>query len=82
MTPREVRNALVYVLNNFRKHGAVACAIDWCSSAPWFAGWKHRPPPMSPRRGEAPVAAAQTWLLRTGWLRHGPIAPDEAPRSG
>ncbi|HEX7125604.1 MAG TPA: transposase [Thermodesulfobacteriota bacterium] len=37
-TPREVRNALVYVLNNFRKHGAPPRVVDPCSSARWF-GW-------------------------------------------
>jgi hypothetical protein len=38
-TPREVRNALVYVLNNFRKHIRVARGIDPYSSAAWFTGW-------------------------------------------
>jgi hypothetical protein len=33
-TPREVRNALVYVPNNWRKHGAVARTLGGCSSAP------------------------------------------------
>jgi len=32
-TPREVRNALVYVLNNFRKHFHAARGLDPCSSA-------------------------------------------------
>jgi hypothetical protein len=81
-TPREVRNALVYVLNNWRKHGqgAVAPLIDWCSSAPWFAGWKDRPSAMLPRGVEVPIVAPETWLLRVGWLRHGTLAPDERPR--
>ena len=47
-TPREVRNALVYILFNDRKHargGATATAraapadLDLCSSALWFTGW-------------------------------------------
>src|SRR5262249_44109167 len=42
-TPREVRNALRYVLLN-RKHHASEKRFDkyWidpCSSAPWFGGW-------------------------------------------
>jgi len=41
-TPREVRNALRYVLNNARHHG-IDPGDDWidpCSSAAWFDGWK------------------------------------------
>lgn len=38
-TPREVRNALVYVLNNARKHGIAYAGADSCSSGPWFDGW-------------------------------------------
>jgi REP element-mobilizing transposase RayT len=33
-TPREVRNALLYVLNNFKKHDTRARGIDLCSSGP------------------------------------------------
>src|SRR6185295_8434527 len=39
-TPREVRNALVYVLNNFKKHFRGARGLDPCSSAGWFDGWR------------------------------------------
>ena len=39
-TPREVHNALAYVLLNFRRHGHTAGDIDPCSSAPWFRGWR------------------------------------------
>jgi REP element-mobilizing transposase RayT len=41
-TPREVRNALRYVLLNFRKHahGRSAAGIDPFSSAAWFDGWR------------------------------------------
>lgn len=44
--PLEVRNALVYVLNNAKKHareaGIVVARgwIDSFSSASWFDGWK------------------------------------------
>jgi REP element-mobilizing transposase RayT len=38
-TPREVRNALVYVLHNARKHGIAYTGADPCSSGPWFDGW-------------------------------------------
>ncbi len=40
-SPRVVRNALAYVLNNFRKHGAAGISrIDPYSSAPYFAGFR------------------------------------------
>jgi hypothetical protein len=47
-TPREVRNALRYVLSNYRQHEAergARLARDWIdpfSSAFWFDGWKDR----------------------------------------
>jgi REP element-mobilizing transposase RayT len=52
-TPREVRNALRYVLNNFRKHSArhpalrrpSGPAIDPASSGRWFEGWSRAPAP-------------------------------------
>ncbi len=77
-TPREVRNALVYVLNNARKHRGVMREVDLCSSAPWFAGW--RTPPRAVQV-EKPVVDARTWLLTHGWRKWGLLAPDEAPRS-
>jgi putative transposase len=86
-TPREVRNALVYVLMNRRKHAssaapAVGRDFDVCSSAWWLDGWDRPPSPLSARYhvGVPPVAPAETWLLRTGWKRHGLIRIDESPR--
>ena len=38
-TPRAVRNALVYVLQNHRKHVLGARGMDAMSSAAWFSGW-------------------------------------------
>jgi hypothetical protein len=75
-TPREVRNALVYVLHNRRKHASVAVALDPCSSAVWFDGWLEPP---SPRPGRSPLAPPRTWLLRAAWRRHGRIGLDERP---
>lgn len=77
-TPREVRNALVYVLNNFRKHVLGARGIDPRSSGAWFSGWRDRPG--KDAIGSSPVAPARTWLARVGWLRHGRIAIVEGPR--
>jgi REP element-mobilizing transposase RayT len=38
-SPREVRNALVYVLQNLRKHGIALAGPDPLSSGPEFDGW-------------------------------------------
>ncbi len=83
-TPREARNALVYVLHDFKKHAshrvvlraAVARTIDPASSGAWFEGWTRR---VARGDGPKPVAPARSWLLRIGWLRHGRIDPAEAP---
>jgi REP element-mobilizing transposase RayT len=85
-TPREVRNCIRYVLLN-RKHHAPEKKfgrywIDPNSSAAWFDGWAE---PIRDDMGwkhalvtaPAPTARATTWLLSTGWRRHGPLAFDE-----
>jgi REP element-mobilizing transposase RayT len=77
-TPREVRHALLYVLNNLKKHVPTARGLDPCSSSAWFWGWK-RPVAQSP--GASPVAAPRTWLARVGWQRHGRLDLDEPPRA-
>jgi putative transposase len=76
-TPREMRAALVYVLQNWLKHVRGARGCDPRSSAGWFNEW--RTPPTRPQ-GLPPVRAARTWLARVGWLRHGRIDADEGPR--
>ena len=76
-TPREVRNALVYVLNNFRKHIRGARGLDPRSSARWFDGWRRWHAGMIE---PSPVARAGTWLARVGWRRHGLVDADECPR--
>jgi REP element-mobilizing transposase RayT len=69
-TPIEVRRALVYVLQNARKHGSVAGppAADPLSSGPWFDGWRAA---VERAVGAPPVARARSWLLRSGWRRRG-----------
>src|SRR5262245_19089526 len=76
-TPREVRNALAYVLLNARKHGAwLAPRPDPCSSGPSFDGWKPNEAAVSiPRRLPRP----RTWLLSRGWQRHGLLDPRASP---
>jgi hypothetical protein len=78
-TPREVRNALAYVLLNLRKHfGQRAPAgIDPASSGRWFDGWsgtRRRVGPDPPA-----VAKPRTWLLSVGWRRHPLLRPEEVP---
>jgi REP element-mobilizing transposase RayT len=89
-SPREVRNALSYVFNNFKKHGAITHGdgiVDRYSSAPSFAH-RHVPPALAvpipetaapdppPWRPDRP----RTWLLATGWTdHHGPLNTNERP---
>jgi putative transposase len=75
-TPREVRRALVYVLQNWLKHERGSRGRDPRSSAAWFNGWR-TPLPRPP--GPAPVRSPRTWLARVGWLRHGRLDADEGP---
>jgi hypothetical protein len=90
--PTETRNCIVYVLNNIRKHDAQRekvrdrCWIDPCSSGRYFDGWVDcpaRPPPARPPpdRADWVVARPRSWLLRSGWRKHGggPIDLDEVP---
>jgi putative transposase len=77
-TPKETRNAVVYVLMNFKKHHPQdRRPFDPCSSAAWFDGFRSGPlvsadPP--------PTWRPRTWLASTGWRRHGLIDPGEAPK--
>jgi putative transposase len=79
-TPLAVRNALVYVLQNYKKHQRVApgaARIDPCSSARWFTGWTRT---RKSADGERPTEDARSVLLRTGWKKHGLIDPGETPK--
>ncbi len=84
-SPREVRLALCYVLQNTRRHATTESEIvdpEWIdprSSGPWFDGWRSRPESFEPPEGRAPTAEAQTWLLAQGWRRCGLIRVDEVP---
>ena len=80
-TPREVRNALVYVLQNARKHTpSISFRPDSYSSGAWFDGWKANVEKVA-ESGSAFLARARTWLLGVGWKRHGLIDPRELPSS-
>ena len=77
-TPRMVRNALVYVLANARKHLRARRGIDPCSSARWFDGFREFAGDRA-SACEPVIRDAQTWLLRSGWRRHGLLSVDDAP---
>jgi len=82
-TPREVRNALVYVLSNRKKHGGSATSmLDRCASGQYFDGWRDNSgvPVARASPDEWPVAAGKTWLVTRGWKRLGLLHLDERPR--
>jgi REP element-mobilizing transposase RayT len=89
-TPRQVRHALVYVLNNWRRHGEDRASatktwkLDPFSTAIDFGGWKEL--------GDSPVLyrtpagyqgmivwRPRTWLLSEGWKKHGPPSVFDIP---
>lgn len=74
-TPSEVRNALVYVLMNAKKHGVRLSGVDAFSSGPWFDGFAN----VRPSTTDPPTAAPRTWLARDGWRRRGLIRIAESP---
>jgi REP element-mobilizing transposase RayT len=84
-TARQARNALSYVLNNWRRHredfdcaAARAAKLDPYSSALAFTGWTETfdvPAGYQP----LPVASPRTALLAGDWKRYGRIDPHERP---
>lgn len=78
-TPREVKNAIAYVLQNFAKHTKLLLHIDQFSSAAWFGGWSKlfgaaRAGPILEGRDGARklpefLSPPRTWLGREGWQR-------------
>ena len=95
-TPREVRNALVYIIFNDRKHHAArptsaaepapTPTVDRCSSVYWMHDWS--PSDRPPDGGvlpldDAPTSRPRTWLASWGWHRGKPsllLRFSEAPR--
>jgi hypothetical protein len=79
--PRDMRNVLIYVFGNARKHGMVLTELlDPCSSAELFDGWKEL---VGQRKGQSWLPGPVTWLLRDGWKkRRGPISIHEQARAG
>ncbi len=78
-TPREVRNALAYVLLNAQHHGIWASkGPDPYSSGESFDGWKDGES-ISAQSSSTLLGRARTWLLRSGWRRHGLLPWRQAP---
>src|SRR6187551_1406702 len=81
-SPSETRTALLYVLQNWKKHIRGTRGIDERSSGLWFDGWasKREWQALSP----CPVAAPRTWLAARGWRDKGggPLRLDEGPARG
>ncbi len=86
-SPRQVRHAICYVLNNWRRHEedravhARRWKVDPYSSGITF-GWKERDEVGLLYRPPATYSALitwlpKTWLLREGWMRHGLISVHE-----
>ncbi len=85
-TPREVRNALSYVLLNARRHAAKSgralprsVRIDPASSGRWFDGWSRSFASTLVSTNGRAVSPPRTWLLSAGWRRCGLLGPDEIP---
>lgn len=83
-TPREVRNAIAYMLLNAQRHAAKlgkrigSGRVDPASSGRWFDGWLHSPPSRPPTDLPA-VANPRTWLMTHGWRSQGLVGVDEIP---
>ena len=93
-TPRQVRNAIAYVLNNWRRHAVDRDALftlaggrlDPYASGRAFTGWREAippPPDPDPPDGYAmpEVSDPTTWLLRVGWTKAKAISAFEVPAS-
>ena len=88
-SPTQCRNALSYVLNNWRKHREDryrTWTVDPFSSAVNFGGWRELESSNqlfgTPDWYERlPTSTPETWLLRVGWTLNGLISTRERPAS-
>jgi REP element-mobilizing transposase RayT len=85
-SPREVRNALAYVLLNRQRHGGgirvqfAEGELDPCSSGAVFDGWARGFRAKDDAAGGTELTVApRSWLLATGWRRRGLLDPREVP---
>ena len=89
-TPRQVRHALSYILNNLRKHREDQTGlpstwlVDPFSSGISFPDWQEmegREVMWPIREGYDPIVVRRpkSWLLREGWKAHGTISARAVP---
>ncbi len=86
-TARQARQALAYVLNNWRRHRLdiddrgrrSAAKLDEFSSAIAFQGWRDYRFDVPAGYEPLPVSPPRTWLLASGWRDAGLIDPFETP---
>lgn len=87
-TPRQVRAALAYVMNNWRHHGEDRrgeaqrrALVDPYSTGILFDGWRDAPARFVVPEGyePLPVSGARTWLLTVGWRRHAGVGLRDVP---
>jgi len=89
-TPKQARNSLAYVLNNWRKHRedrrelARGWKVDPFSTGVLFMGWKEHEQAHTLwkwRDTYEPLSVylPKTWLLRVGWTKHGTISYFDIP---
>jgi hypothetical protein len=83
-TAYHARNALSYVLNNWRRHNIdllerSKAALDDMSSAITFDGWRGRRFDVPAEYDPLPVSPPRTALLASDWKVHGLIGTDERP---
>jgi REP element-mobilizing transposase RayT len=89
-SPRQFRNALVYVLFNSRRHASeperarrMHVLEAEHSSVVWVDAWD-APPELierivAARAAPSPVVRARTFIASRSWQRHGRLRPDEVP---
>ena len=84
-SPTQVRNALGYVVNNWRRHRedrqSPQLQLDPYSSARTFTGFRERRDLLWIDADDEilPVAFATTWLLREGWRKLGLLSVAQVP---
>ncbi len=87
---RQVRNALAYVINNWRRHRDDAGVftlldgkLDPYASGLAYAGWREavaaRAHELPKDYEPPPVSEPRTWLINMGWKRAKPISMLEVP---
>ena len=78
-TPSEVRNALRYLFQNWKKHSIVKAAgfVDPYSSAGRFDGWSGRVQRVWQDTEPWPACRPRTWLLAEGWRKSGVLDVDD-----